>query len=30
MSSGRKLFGAGKSVAIDTARAPGFNLRAQV
>jgi 3-phenylpropionate/trans-cinnamate dioxygenase ferredoxin reductase subunit len=27
---GRKLFGAGKSVPIDAARAPGFSLRAQV
>jgi 3-phenylpropionate/trans-cinnamate dioxygenase ferredoxin reductase subunit len=27
---GRKLFGAGKTVAIDTARAPGFSLRAQI
>jgi 3-phenylpropionate/trans-cinnamate dioxygenase ferredoxin reductase component len=27
---GRKLFGAGKSVMIDTARTPGFSLRAQV
>jgi 3-phenylpropionate/trans-cinnamate dioxygenase ferredoxin reductase component len=27
---GRKLFGAGRSVAIDAARAPGFSLRAQL
>jgi 3-phenylpropionate/trans-cinnamate dioxygenase ferredoxin reductase subunit len=27
---GRKLFGAGKSVSIDVARAPGFTLRSQV
>src|SRR5262245_22728944 len=27
---GRKLFGAGKAVAIDAARAPGFSLRAQL
>jgi 3-phenylpropionate/trans-cinnamate dioxygenase ferredoxin reductase subunit len=27
---GRKLFGAGKSVAIEAARAPGFTLRSQV
>jgi 3-phenylpropionate/trans-cinnamate dioxygenase ferredoxin reductase subunit len=28
--AGRKLFGAGKSVTIEAARAPGFSLRAQV
>lgn len=28
--AGRKLFGAGKTVAIDAARAPGFSLRAAV
>jgi 3-phenylpropionate/trans-cinnamate dioxygenase ferredoxin reductase subunit len=27
---GRKLFGAGKAVAIEAARAPGFSLRAQI
>ena len=27
---GRKLFGAGKSVTADAARAPGFSLRAQL
>jgi hypothetical protein len=27
---GRKLFGAGKTVKLETARAPGFDLRAQV
>jgi hypothetical protein len=27
---GRKLFGAGKSVSAEAARAPGFSLRAQL
>ena len=27
---GRKLFGAGRSVTADAARAPGFDLRAQL